>query len=239
LIFSESKRCVKDEVIYEPLKKMNIVIKIAARSSPLSKAQVLEVKSLLQPKSCFEFEEIYLQSIGDLDLKTPLTTLEKTDFFTQNIDQLILDQKADIAIHSAKDLPDVLPQGLEVIALTEGVDPRDSLVSFKYNLNTLPLGAKVGVCSKRRIEGLKSLRQDLVPCFIRGPIDQRLKSLEMGEYDAIILAEAGLLRLKSQAPRQILSIEVSPMQGKLAIVALSNRHDLKEIFKKIDVRVCG
>lgn len=218
---------------------MPSLIKIAARSSPLSKAQVVEIKQLLQKQGIKTFSEIYLESLGDLDLKTPLTFLEKTDFFTQNIDQLILEKKADIAIHSAKDLPDVLPQGLEVIAITEGLDSRDSLVSYKYTLTTLPLGARVGVCSQRRITGLHALRQDLKPVFIRGPIDQRLQQLKQGDYDAIILAEAGLLRLNSNAPRQILDIEVSPWQGKLAIVALAIREDLKQIVKPLDVRVCG
>lgn len=218
---------------------MSSLIKIAARSSPLSKAQVVEIKQLLQQRGITTFSEIYLESLGDLDLKTPLTCLEKTDFFTQNIDQLILEKKADIAIHSAKDLPDVLPQGLEVIAITEGLDSRDSLVSYKYSLTTLPLGARVGVCSQRRITGLHALRQDLKPVFIRGPIDQRLQQLKQGDYDAIILAEAGLLRLNSNAPRQILDIEVPPWQGKLAIVALAIREDLKQIFKPLDVRVCG
>lgn len=215
------------------------LITIAARSSPLSQAQVLEVKKLLEGYGGIQFSEIYLQSLGDLDLTTPLTSLEKTDFFTQNIDQLILEKKADIGIHSAKDLPSELPQGLEVIAITEGLEPRDSLVSYKYTLETLPPGAKVGVCSQRRIQGLHSLRQDLKPTFIRGSIDQRLKQLERGDYEAIILAEAGLLRLNVNVPRQILDIEVSPLQGKLAVVGLHQREDLKQIFKKIDIRVCG
>lgn len=218
---------------------MKTLLKIAARTSALSRAQVIEVKNLLDLDSQYEFKEVFIESLGDLDLITPLTFLEKTDFFTQTIDQLILDQKADIAVHSAKDLPEVLKPGLEIIALTQGVDPRDSLVSFKYTLETLPKKAKVGVCSKRRIHGLKALREDLEPIFIRGPIDERLKLLEKGDYDAIILAEAGLLRLNSKAPRQILEIDVSPLQGKLAIVALSSRQDLKNVFKTIDIRVCG
>lgn len=218
---------------------MKSLIKIAARTSALSRAQVVEVKKLLDLDSHFEFQEVFVESLGDLDLVTPLTALEKTDFFTQTIDQLILDQKADIAVHSAKDLPEKLRPGLEIIALTHGVDPRDSLVSFKYTLETLPKNAKVGVCSIRRVQGLKALREDLEPMFIRGPIDERLKMLEKGDYDAIILAEAGLLRLNSKAPRQIIDIEVSPMQGKLAIVALSIRQDLKNVFKTIDSRICG
>lgn len=218
---------------------MKTLIKIGARSSLLSKAQVVEVKQLLKENTSLNYEEVYLESLGDLDLETALTGLEKTDFFTQRIDQLILEKKVDVAVHSAKDLPKVLPKGLEIIALTQGVDPRDSLVSYKYTLDTLPLKAKVGVCSLRRIEGLKSLRQDLEPAFIRGPIDQRLKQLEKGDFEAIILAEAGLLRLNLQVPRQVLDIPVAPLQGKLAIVALSDRQDLKEIFKLIDARVCG
>lgn len=218
---------------------MPLSIRVAARSSPLSRAQVNEVFRHLAPYKNIKFETIFLDAIGDIDLLTPLNTLAKTDFFTQNIDQMLIDNKADIAIHSAKDLPEKIPQELEVIAITQGVDPRDSLVSFKYNLKTLPFGAIIGACSDRRVEGIKKLRNDVSVRSIRGTINHRIEQLKSGDYDAIILAEAGLIRLNLDVPREIIEIPVAPLQGKLAIVARKNDFQLKELFKVLDSRLCG
>lgn len=215
---------------------MHQIIKVAARTSLLSKAQVSEVERLLQQSHKVVFQPIFVESLGDIDLKTPLTEMAKTDFFTQNIDQLIIEGKAHIAIHSAKDLPEKLPLGLEILAITKGVDPRDSLVSYNYTLKTLPYGAKVGACSQRRIDAVKLMRPDLEFAPIRGPIDVRLNQLKNGDYDAIILAEAGLLRLQLDVPRQILDIPVAPFQGRLAIVASALSKDLKLLFEGIDAR---
>jgi hydroxymethylbilane synthase len=217
------------------LKKLTI----AARSSLLSQAQVKEVISLLQPYGELEYQMILTESKGDLDLVTPLNSLAKSDFFTSSIDALVINQKADIAIHSAKDLPDALDDSLEIIAITSGVDPRDSLVSFKYTLRTLPPGAVIGACSDRRIEEMKKLRNDLCFQSIRGTIESRIEQLKTGNYDAIVLAEAGLKRLQLDVPREILDIKVAPLQGRLAIVAHRSRSDLKNLFKVLDSRLCG
>ncbi len=215
------------------------VLNVAARKSLLSQAQVKEVEKELSKFFKVSFNPIYLDSLGDLDLVTPLTALTKTDFFTQNIDELVLQEKADFAVHSAKDLPEIIDERLDIIALTSGVDQRDSLVSFKYNLKTLPLGAKVGVCSERRIQALKNLRTDLIPCMIRGPIDDRIEQLKKGHFDAIIIAEAGLIRLNYDIPREILTIPVALLQGRLAIMALKTRLDLKALFEPLDYQICG
>ena len=215
---------------------MPLSIKVAARASLLSRAQVAEVEKLLHEHLDVNLEPIYTKAIGDIDLKTPLNIMAKTDFFTQNIDQLVLEGMADMAIHSAKDLPESLDPRLEIFAITLGVDPRDSLVSLKYTLKTLPNQAVIGVCSDRRIQAIKALRPDVITKSIRGAIDERLKMLEMGEYDALILAEAGLLRLKSDIQREILDIPTAPLQGQLAIVGLKKRLDLKDIFTPFDSR---
>lgn len=218
---------------------MQPLIKIAARRSLLSQAQVKEVQSLMQNVSPCVFESIFLDSRGDLDLQTPLNSLAKTDFFTLEIDSLVKQDLADIAIHSAKDLPYPLDEDLELICLTEGQDPRDSFVSFHYTIETLPRGGTVGVCSDRRIQAIKELRPDCVIKSIRGPIDLRIQKMKEGDYDALILAEAGLLRLNLDVPRQILDIPVAPHQGQLAIVAKKNRDDLKSLFKPLESRICG
>ena len=216
-----------------------MIIKVAARISKLSQAQVQEVFDEINKFYLVIFENTFVESMGDLDLTTPLYLLDKTDFFTQKIDELIISKSCDIAIHSAKDLPDELPQDLEVIAITQGLDSRDSFVSFNYTLENFPKGATVGVCSKRRMEALKTLCPKAMIKSIRGTVDDRLQKLKKGEYDALILAEAGLVRLKSDVPRALLDIPTAPLQGKLAIVARKDRQDLKELFQKLDTRLCG
>jgi len=215
------------------------LIKVAARISPLSQAQVKEVHQLLSSVGSFEFLPIFLESKGDVDLKTPLTELAKTDFFTQNIDELVISGDADIAIHSAKDLPEKILEDLEIIAITEGIDPRDSLVSFNYTLEMLPNNAVIGTCSDRRTSEIKRLRPDVIIKPIRGTINHRIDQLKEGHFDAIILAEAGLLRLNLDVPRQILNIEHAPLQGKLAIVARKDHLSMKSLFKALDSRLCG
>jgi hydroxymethylbilane synthase len=216
-----------------------MIIKVAARISKLSQAQVQEVFEEINQFHPVIFENTFVESLGDLDLSTPLYLLDKTDFFTQKIDELIISKCCDIAIHSAKDLPEKLPQDLEIIAITHGVESCDSFVSYNYTLENFPKGATIGVCSKRRIDALKTLCPKAIIKSIRGTVDDRLQKLKKGEYDALILAEAGLIRLKSDVPRSLLDIPTAPLQGKLAIVARKDRKDLKDLFQKLDTRVCG
>ncbi len=133
------------------------MLKIISRESPLAKIQVDELKSLL-PK--LDLETIFVKSKGDVDLKSSL--MEGTvsaDFFTAELDTAILTGAADIAVHSAKDLPFPLPNGLEVYALTKAGDQSDSLIRPKgYTLATLPAGAKVGTSSVNRREQLLAIR---------------------------------------------------------------------------------
>lgn len=155
---------------------------------------------------------------GDRDLQTSLSTLDKTDFFTKEIDRALLEGEIDLALHSAKDLPDPLPEGLAVIELTEGIDASDSLV-----YNTLPETPIVGVSSPRRIEVIKTLYPHAICKEIRGTIEHRLAQLDRGDYDAIIVAEAALIRLHLTSRKRIpLPGETAPLQGKLAVVTSEN-----------------
>jgi hydroxymethylbilane synthase len=191
------------------------VLKIIARDSLLSKAQVREVKE----EFGIHCEEIYIKTQGDLDLTTSLTLMESTDFFTREIDDAILEGRADIAVHSAKDLPAILREGLELMALTQGVDSRDALVLKKgYSVETLPLGAAIGTSSLRRQNHIKSLREDLTYLDIRGAVDRRLSLLESDPHlFGLIVAKAALIRLN--IPGGItLDWPVAENQGKLALV---------------------
>lgn len=170
--------------------------------------------------------------MGDLDKLTSLRTLEKTDFFTRELDALLLAGAADIAIHSAKDLPDPLPPGLEVIALTACIDPRDSLV-FKAPLKKNPL---VATSSKRREEAVLELLGEARFCDIRGTIAERLEALGK-EVDAVVIAEAALIRLNlTHLSRFYLPGETAAGQGQLAIVARTDHQILHPLFSPIDVR---
>ena len=217
-------------------------VRVGARSSPLSQAQVQEVLEALQ-KHCEEvtFNTVWCQTKGDQDQKTSLKTLDKTDFFTKEIDRALLSGKVDFAVHSAKDVPEVLPEGLHIAALTESIDPYDVLVSRNgLKLDRLPLGARIGTSSIRRKEALKKFRPDFELVDIRGNIQERLKILETIELHAIVIAAAGLIRLgleeriTASLPPDIL--KPHPLQGRLAVIARAEDSDLIEILSKIDSR---
>jgi len=176
-----------------------------------------------------------MKTIGDLQRTVSLMGMDKTNFFTKELDEWILAGKADVAVHSAKDLPEPLPEGLAIYALTKGLDPSDSLVlQENKSVQTLPIGAKIGTSSQRRIETLRGLREDFIPVDIRGSILERLSLLEKGDLDGVIVAEAALMRLRlTHLHRILLSGDVPLMQGRLAIVGKKNNLFLQEIFESI------
>lgn len=213
---------------------MNLLdrVVVVARDSPLSRAQVDEVYQEIKvhhPR--IVFDPIWIKTTGDLDLTTSLLEKEKTDFFTKEVDEYLLSYKADIAIHSAKDLPENLPEGVSLICYTKGVDSSDVLVFREEDaLSTLPLYAKVGTSSFRRIENLRALRSDLVPIDIRGTIGMRLDLLDQKKVDALIIAKAALIRLRLRRKTQELPGPSAPLQGKLAIVARTDNRKMSDIF---------
>lgn len=214
-------------------------IRIGARKSPLSIAQVKEIyHELLKFAPEVEFGLKTYDTPGDRDLITSLKPLEKTNFFTHDIDEAVLSTEVDIGIHSAKDLPEPLDPNLEIYAITQGVDTRDSLVMYPpYTLKTLPQKSRIGVSSVRREEFLKEIRPDFQFIDIRGNIQQRLDLLKVKKVDAIVIAEAALIRLGlTDINRTILSCDTAPLQGKLAIVGKKGNEQLIKLFKYIDIR---
>jgi hydroxymethylbilane synthase len=127
--------------------------------------------------------------------------------FSKEIEEALAEKRVDLAVHSLKDLPTELPLGFELVAVTERVNPHDVFLSVHYDcLDALPKGAKVGTSSLRRQAQLKAFRSDLVIHPLRGNVDTRVRKLEQGEYDAIILAAAGLTRLgKTELVKEYLS----------------------------------
>ncbi|GAB4190768.1 MAG: hydroxymethylbilane synthase [Simkaniaceae bacterium] len=211
-------------------------ILVGARNSLLSQVQVQEV--LLEIQSFFpeiRFDPVFVKTSGDLDQKTSLRDLEKTDFFTKEIDRMVLSKKIRIAVHSAKDLPDPLPPGLAVVALTKGKDPSDCLVMREGDsLERLPKNAVIGTSTRRREEAVLRLRSDILLKDLRGDILQRLQQLEKRAFDGIILAEAAILRLKlHHLNRMILPGETAPLQGRLAVVARKDDGLMRKLFSQI------
>jgi hydroxymethylbilane synthase len=165
---------------------------IASRGSQLALWQARWVSSQLAAAGQECRIEI-IKTTGDKITDVPLAKVGTKGLFTKEIEEALLDGRADLAVHSLKDLPTELPEGLVLAAVPEREDPRDAVVGRK--LADLPPGAKVGTSSLRRAAQLRQLRPDLQVESVRGNLDTRLRKLDQGRYDAILLAAAGLKRL--------------------------------------------
>lgn len=222
-------------------------IRIGTRPSNLALRQVEEIINLLNGE--FEFEIIEIMTRGDRDKITPISDVEGSDFFTDEIEGALLNKKIDIGVHSAKDLPDIIPPFLSIISVLKSVSPYDVLVS-KNNLRIeeLPENSRIGTSSKRRKEQIKKIRPDLQLVDVRGNIEERLKLIDEGLIDALIVAEAALIRLGLQnGITERLDFEIMkphPLQGSLAVETRENEYELIGLFNKFDIRkkllfVCG
>jgi hydroxymethylbilane synthase len=168
------------------------MLTIASRGSQLALWQARHIAGRLSTLGQESRIEI-IRTTGDKITDVPLAKVGTKGLFTKEIEEALLERRADLAVHSLKDLPTELPAGLALAALPEREDPRDAIVGGK--LDELPRGAKVGTSSLRRAAQLQRLRPDLVMETIRGNVDTRLRKLAEGQFDAIILAAAGLRRL--------------------------------------------
>jgi len=165
---------------------------IASRGSQLALWQARWVERQLTDAG-YECRVEIIKTTGDKITDVPLAKVGTKGLFTKEIEEALLDGRADLAVHSLKDLPTELPEGLVLAAVPEREDPRDAVVGKK--LADLPSGAKVGTSSLRRAAQLRRLRPDLTVESVRGNLDTRLRKLDEGQYDAILLAAAGLTRL--------------------------------------------
>ena len=176
---------------------MTDILRIATRSSPLAIWQAEYVQqrlTALNPSLTVELVRIKTQ--GDIILDTPLAKIGGKGLFVKELEQAMLDCRADIAVHSMKDVPMELPEGLTLAVICEREDPRDAFVCNTYErFDDLPFGAHVGTSSLRRSAQLKAARPDLRISSLRGNVQTRLGKLDAGEFDAILLAAAGLKRL--------------------------------------------
>lgn len=175
----------------------NTPVRIATRKSPLALWQAEHVREqLIATHPGLEVELLTMSTQGDKILDTPLAKIGGKGLFVKELERALLDGEADIAVHSMKDVPVELPEGLHLPVILEREDPRDAFVSNNFaSFDELPEGARLGTSSLRRQCQLRALRPDLRILDLRGNVNTRLKKLDDDEYDAIILATAGLVRL--------------------------------------------
>jgi hydroxymethylbilane synthase len=200
---------------------MTQIVRIATRKSALALWQAEYVKARLEHfHPGLQVELVPMSTQGDKILDTPLAKIGGKGLFVKELETAMLEGRADIAVHSMKDVPVDFPPGLMLSTICQREDPRDAFVSNRYDsLTALPQGAVVGTSSLRRQCQLKALRPDLQIRDLRGNVNTRLAKLDAGEFDAIILAAAGLIRLGFHSRiRTYLSVEQSlPANGQGAV----------------------
>ena len=184
--------------------KLMARLRIGSRGSQLALWQANHISALLRERG-HEVELEIIKTTGDKITDVALAQVGTKGMFTKEIEEALAEGRVDLAVHSLKDLPTELPPGFELVAITTRVNPRDVFLSVKYDsVRALPKGARVGTSSLRRQAQLKVARPDLVIHPLRGNVDTRVRKLEEGEYDAIILAAAGLTRLgKTQLVKEV------------------------------------
>ncbi len=204
----------------------NQIVRIATRESPLALWQAEFIKAGLETAHPgIEVELIGMTTRGDIILDSPLAKIGGKGLFVKELETALLENKADIAVHSMKDVPMEFPDGLQLSIICEREDPRDAFVSNHYSsFEELPIGSRVGTSSLRRQCQLRQRRPDIVITDLRGNVNTRLRKLDEGQYDAIILATAGLLRLGMENRiTQRLSVEQSLPAGGQGAVGVETR----------------
>ncbi len=213
-------------------------IVIATRQSPLALWQAEHVqRRLREAHPGLEVELLKMTTQGDKILDTPLAKIGGKGLFVKELEEGLLDGRADIAVHSMKDVPVELPDGLHLPVILNREDPRDAFVSNNYDsFEALPQGARLGTSSLRRQCQLSALRPDLKVTSLRGNVGTRLRKLDEGEYDAIILAAAGLMRLEltERITAKISTDTCLPAIGQGA-VGIECRSDDPRVYELISV----
>lgn len=215
-------------------------VRIATRKSALALWQAEYVKAQLEHfHPGINVELVPMVTKGDIILDTPLAKVGGKGLFVKELEVAMLENRADIAVHSMKDVPVEFPEGLGLQVICPREDPRDAFVSNTYaNFDDLPQGAIVGTSSLRRLCQLKAMRPDLDIRDLRGNVNTRLKKLDEGQYDAIILAAAGLIRL--EMPERIKSfIEPETMlpangQGAVGIECRTDDETIKALIAPLE-----
>lgn len=214
-------------------------IVIASRESKLALWQTNYVKDRIQQELNIPCQISTMKTQGDIILDKPLNKIGGKALFMKELEIAMLNDKADIAVHSLKDVPYELPEGFCLASFMPREDPRDAFVSNKYiSIDDLPRGAIVGTSSLRRKAQLLHYRDDLIIRDLRGNVQTRLSKLDNDEYDAIILASAGLIRLRlNERITQLIPVEISlPAvgQGIVVIEALDKSGEILQKLQKLN-----
>ncbi|HEY6469144.1 MAG TPA: hydroxymethylbilane synthase [Candidatus Dormibacteraeota bacterium] len=201
------------------------LLRLATRGSALARAQTALATEALVASGGIEIETLIVRTEGDRKTAAPIDQLEGQGWFTAELERRLLDGRADVAVHSGKDLPSALAGGLGVAAYLPRADPRDGVVSTGgCTLAQLPAGSTIGTSSARRAGLLAALYPSLVPVAIRGNVDTRLRKLDAGDYDALVLACAGLdrLGLGARLTERLdpITFVPAPAQGAIALEAV-------------------
>lgn len=223
---------------------MNDRIVIGSRGSKLALVQAQMVKTQLELlELSLEVRIEIIKTSGDVNTE-PLSVIGGKGVFTKELEDALLDKRIDVAVHSLKDLPTIMPAGLVIAAICKREDPRDALVlshasrTANPSIASLPKGAIIGTSSPRRLAQLKHLRNDLVFKDLRGNVDTRLRKLDEGEYDALLLACAGLRRL-GREDRISVALSTNEMlpavgQGAVAIEARAGDEDTIGVVRRLE-----
>lgn len=214
-------------------------LRIGTRGSKLALWQAEHIRVRLAHEAGIDAELVVIKTAGDQFASAPIPDVGGKGIFIKEIEDALLDSRVDLAVHSMKDVPTEKPHGLCFPAVTERDDPRDCFVSRSGRmLAELPPGARIGTSSLRRQSQLLAFRRDLQVVNLRGNVDTRLRKLDAGELDAVVLAKAGLDRLGLAARiTQILPPDVmlsAVGQGTLAIEARENDADTREILTRFN-----
>lgn len=211
-------------------------LRLGTRGSLLARTQSQWVAAALEANGVPRVDLEVIRTVGDERLDQPLHEIPGKGLFTRELDEALLSDRVQLAVHSLKDLPTEMPEGLCIAATPKRVDPRDVLVGpedHRTTLASLKEGAVVGTSSLRRVALLRAFRGDVTPRTIRGNVDTRLRKLDEGEFDAIILAGAGLTRLglagRASEWLERTSWLPAPGQGALAIVTRTEDAKTREL----------
>ena len=213
-------------------------LRIGSRGSQLALWQANHIAGQLRQQG-HELEIEIIHTTGDKILDVALSKVGAKGIFTKEIEEALATKQIDLAVHSLKDLPTELGDQFEIAAIPPREDPRDALCSVRYSaVDQLPSNAKVGTSSLRREAQLRAIRPDLVIHPLRGNVDTRLRKLESGEYEAIILALSGLRRLgRTELVRQVIPIQLmcpAAGQGALAIEIRAGDDDVRSALAFLD-----
>ncbi len=215
-------------------------IRLGTRASRLARIQTHMVReALARLDPTIEFRSVEITTEGDRDLRTPLPEIGGKGVFTQELEQALQDGTIDLAVHSLKDVPVEPAPGLTLAAIGMREDPREVLIAAHgWTLATLPAGAKVGTCSTRRAAQLLVHRPDFQLAPLRGNVDTRVAKAQAGEFDAIVIAAAGVHRLGlTSAVTEYLPLEImlpAPGQGALAVQCRGDDSAMLELLRGLE-----